>query len=181
MPSRYAHAVPSLPCNLAFSPVYSRAGRGSHLPPAPAWPIVVRRTTIGEGCVGGCKGEHAGTRSDGKMAQSVQGSSRSRQDSEDSPRACDHGTSSGPVWERSRGARRTLDDMNGASRKRLNEMDDLRDMGHFPLPVHAGATANVLFTVFLTYLLRGRMEGPLVLPSIKVGATLPILVANMRA
>ncbi|MFV1304170.1 hypothetical protein, partial [Klebsiella pneumoniae] len=55
--------------------------------------------------------------------------------------------------------------MNGASRKRLNEMDDLRDMGHFPLPVHAGATANVLFTVFLTYLLRGRMEGPLVLPA----------------
>ena len=55
--------------------------------------------------------------------------------------------------------------MNGASRKRLNEMDDLRDMGHFPLPVHAGATANVLFTIFLTYLLRGRMEGPLMLPA----------------
>ena len=44
-------------------------------------------------------------------------------------------------------------------------MDDLRDMGHFPLPVHAGANANVLFTVFLTYPLRGRMEGPLVLPA----------------
>ena len=99
-------------------------------------------------------------------------------------RGCDHGTSSGPVWETSRGARRTLDDMNGASRKRLNEMDDLRDMGHFPLPVHAGATANVLFTVFLTYLLRGRMEGPLVLPAWSGGVicanVLPVVLLRSR-
>ena len=43
--------------------------------------------------------------------------------------------------------------------KRLNEMDELRDMGRFPLPVHAGATANVLLTILLTFLLRGRSEG----------------------
>ncbi|HEX5850430.1 MAG TPA: hypothetical protein VFY59_14635 [Rubrobacter sp.] len=54
--------------------------------------------------------------------------------------------------------------MARAPRKRLNEMDDLKDMGHFPLSVHAGATANVLLTILLTYLLRGRQEGPLVLP-----------------
>jgi hypothetical protein len=62
-------------------------------------------------------------------------------------------------------ARRTLGVMTRAPRKRLNEMDDLKDMGHFPLSVHAGATANVLLTILLTYLLRGRLEGPLVLPA----------------
>ena len=55
--------------------------------------------------------------------------------------------------------------MARAPRKRLNEMDDLKDMGRFPLSVHAGATANVLLTILLTYLLRGRLEGPLVLPA----------------
>lgn len=44
-------------------------------------------------------------------------------------------------------------------------MDDLRDMGRFPLPIHAGATSNVLLTIFLTYLLRGRTGNPLVLPA----------------
>ncbi len=43
-------------------------------------------------------------------------------------------------------------------------MDDLRDMGRFPLPVYAGTTGNVLLTILLTYLLRGRRGGPLVLP-----------------
>lgn len=54
--------------------------------------------------------------------------------------------------------------MSDPSSKRLNEMDDLRDMGRFPLPVYAGATGNVLFTILLTYLLRGRFERPLTLP-----------------
>lgn len=54
--------------------------------------------------------------------------------------------------------------MSKSSSKRLNEMDDLRDMGHFPLPIYAGATGNVLLTILLTYLLRGRREGSLVLP-----------------
>lgn len=55
--------------------------------------------------------------------------------------------------------------MSGAPDKRVDEMDDLRDMGHFPVSVHAGATANVLMTICLTYLLRERREGPLVLPA----------------
>jgi len=55
--------------------------------------------------------------------------------------------------------------MNDSASKRLNEMDDLRDMGSFPVPVHAGATANVLLTIALTYLVRGRHEGPLALPA----------------
>jgi hypothetical protein len=55
--------------------------------------------------------------------------------------------------------------MSESASKRLNEMNDLRDMGSFPVPVHAGATANVLLTIALTYLVRGRCEGPLVLPA----------------
>ncbi len=54
--------------------------------------------------------------------------------------------------------------MSDSLSKRLNEMDDLRDMGRFPVPVHAGATANVLLTILLTFLLRGRRGGPLTLP-----------------
>jgi hypothetical protein len=54
--------------------------------------------------------------------------------------------------------------MSGLPAKRLNEMDDLRDMGRFPLPIYAGATGNVLLTIVLTYLLRGRQEGSLALP-----------------
>ena len=35
--------------------------------------------------------------------------------------------------------------------KRLNEMNRLGDMGHFPAMVNAGATANVLLTVAITW------------------------------
>ena len=68
--------------------------------------------------------------------------------------------------------------------KRLNEMDDLRDMGVFPVSVHAGATGNVLLTIVLTYLLRGRYKGPLVLP-VWTGAVistnlLPVIVLRSR-
>ena len=38
-----------------------------------------------------------------------------------------------------------------ASEKRLNEMNRLGDMLHFPAAVNAGATANVLLTVALTW------------------------------
>ncbi|MDQ4063798.1 MAG: hypothetical protein M3122_07930 [Actinomycetota bacterium] len=48
--------------------------------------------------------------------------------------------------------------------KRLNEMDDLRDMGRFPVSVHAGATVNILLTIAMTYLVRGRYPRPLTLP-----------------
>ena len=35
--------------------------------------------------------------------------------------------------------------------KRLNEMNRLGDMGHFPASVNLGATVNVLLTVFVTW------------------------------
>jgi hypothetical protein len=40
--------------------------------------------------------------------------------------------------------------------KRLNEMDDLLDMGRFPTPIYVGATGNILLTIVLTYLIQGR-------------------------
>lgn len=43
-----------------------------------------------------------------------------------------------------------------AGSKRLDQMNDLRDMGRFPLLVYAGATGNVLATIALTFLVQGR-------------------------
>lgn len=37
------------------------------------------------------------------------------------------------------------------AQKRLNEMNRLGDMGHFPAPVNAGATLNVLLTIVATW------------------------------
>ncbi len=48
--------------------------------------------------------------------------------------------------------------------KHLNEMDDLRDMGRFPVPIYVGATGNILFTLLLTYALQGRYKERYVLP-----------------
>lgn len=48
--------------------------------------------------------------------------------------------------------------------KRLNEMDDLRDMGRFPVPIYVGATGNILQTLVLTYWLHGRVRSRLALP-----------------
>ena len=74
--------------------------------------------------------------------------------------------------------------MGEPSSKSLNEMDDLRDMGRFPLPIYVGATANVLLTISLTYLLRGRRGGPLVLPAWVGGVlcanVLPVAVLRGR-
>lgn len=74
--------------------------------------------------------------------------------------------------------------MRGLPPKRLNEMDDLRDMGRFPLPVYAGATGNVLLTILLTYLLRGRREGSLTLPVWAGGVisanVLPVILLRSR-
>lgn len=68
--------------------------------------------------------------------------------------------------------------------KRLNEMDDLRDMGRFPLPVYAGATGNILLTIVLTYLLRVRHEGPFALPvwagGIISANVLPVVLLRSR-
>jgi len=52
--------------------------------------------------------------------------------------------------------------MNGAipsSAKKLNEMNRLADMGHFPAVVNAGATANVLLTITVTYLIEPHFFG----------------------
>ena len=68
--------------------------------------------------------------------------------------------------------------------KRLDEMDDLRDMGRFPVPVYAGATSNILLTILLTYLLKGRFDGPLALPAWAVGIisanVLPVVALRSR-
>ena len=44
--------------------------------------------------------------------------------------------------------------------KRLNEMNRLSDMGHFPAAVNAGATANVLLTMIATWWMAGRFPQP---------------------
>ncbi|CAN5621092.1 hypothetical protein BH24ACT18_BH24ACT18_20490 [soil metagenome] len=68
--------------------------------------------------------------------------------------------------------------------KRLDEMDDLRDMGRFPLPVYVGATSNILLTICLTYLLKGRFDGPLALPAWAGGIisanVLPVIALRSR-
>ncbi len=68
--------------------------------------------------------------------------------------------------------------------KRLDEMDDLRDMGRFPVPIYVGATSNILLTICLTYLLRGRFGGPLALPAWAVGIisanVLPVVALGSR-
>ena len=74
--------------------------------------------------------------------------------------------------------------MSNPRPKRLNEMDDLRDMGRFPVPVYVGATSNILLTVCLTYVLKGRYAGPLALPAWAVGIisanVLPVIVLRSR-
>ncbi len=47
-----------------------------------------------------------------------------------------------------------------AGDKRLNEMNRLGDMGHFPAAVNAGATANVLITLCVTWWLAPRFPQP---------------------
>jgi len=59
--------------------------------------------------------------------------------------------------------------------KRLDEMDELRDMGRFPPPIYLGATANVLQTIGATYALRGRAGGPLALALWSAG----VIAANV--
>ena len=47
-----------------------------------------------------------------------------------------------------------------AADKRLNQMNRLRDMGHFPASVNAGATLNVLLTLGVTWWLVPRFPQP---------------------
>jgi hypothetical protein len=43
-----------------------------------------------------------------------------------------------------------------SSEKKLNEMNRLADMGHFPVVVNAGATLNVLMTITVTWFVQPR-------------------------
>ncbi len=47
-----------------------------------------------------------------------------------------------------------------AADKKLNEMNRLADMAHFPAPVNAGATLNILLTLSVTYGLVPRYPQP---------------------
>jgi hypothetical protein len=47
-----------------------------------------------------------------------------------------------------------------AGDKKLNEMNRLADMGHFPSIVNAGATLNVLLTIAATWWLQPRVPQP---------------------
>lgn len=49
--------------------------------------------------------------------------------------------------------------------KHLDEMDNLRDMGRFPIPIYVGATGNILQTLALTYWLHGRAQSRAALPA----------------
>ena len=65
--------------------------------------------------------------------------------------------------------------MSDTKAKRLNEMDDLRDMGRFPVPIYVGATGYVLATILLTYLVQARRPGPVALLAWSGG----VLCANL--
>lgn len=58
-----------------------------------------------------------------------------------------------------------------ASEKRLDEMDRLGDMLHFPAVVNAGATLNVLVTIAVTWWVAVRFLGPAV-PLVWIGLVL---------
>ena len=47
-----------------------------------------------------------------------------------------------------------------SSAKKLNEMNRLADMGHFPAVVNAGATVNVLVTIAVTWFVVPRFAEP---------------------
>ena len=60
-----------------------------------------------------------------------------------------------------------------SSEKRLNEMDRLGDMGHFPVLVNAGATVNVMATMAATWWVEPRWPA---LAGVWVGL---VLVVNL--
>ena len=51
-------------------------------------------------------------------------------------------------------------DTTASSAKKLNQMNRLSDMGHFPPQVNAGATLNVLMTVTITWLIEPHFGHP---------------------
>jgi low temperature requirement protein LtrA len=70
------------------------------------------------------------------------------------------------------------------SQKKLNEMNRLSDMAHFPAIVNAGATANILLTITLTWVLEPRYPqtyAPIVwIAVVLVLNLLPVLLLRPR-
>ncbi len=70
-----------------------------------------------------------------------------------------------------------------ASAKKLNEMNRLGDMGHFPAIVNAGATVNVLATIAVTWFVQprfGQGYAPVVWVALVLAVNLlPVVVLRM--
>ncbi len=70
-----------------------------------------------------------------------------------------------------------------ASAKKLNEMNRLGDMGHFPAIVNAGATVNVLVTIAVTWFVEprfGQGYAPVVWVALVLAVNLlPVVVLRM--
>ncbi|SFS20826.1 hypothetical protein SAMN05421771_3869 [Granulicella pectinivorans] len=71
-----------------------------------------------------------------------------------------------------------------ATEKKLNEMNRLADMGHFPAAVNAGATFNVLMTITLTWLIIPHAPQPYApvawLALVLALNLLPVLILRLR-
>jgi hypothetical protein len=70
-----------------------------------------------------------------------------------------------------------------SSAKRLNEMNRLADMGHFPAVVNAGATVNVLVTIVVTWFVVPRFPqafAPVIWVALVLAVNLlPVVVLRM--
>jgi hypothetical protein len=73
---------------------------------------------------------------------------------------------------------------NHSRPKRLDEMDDLRDMGRFPVVVYIGATGNILFAIRLTFLVHARYAQAWVMlawaAGLAAGNVLPVVFLRWR-
>lgn len=85
------------------------------------------------------------------------------------------GNRRGGVGQKGTAARREASRVTTGADKRLNGMDRLGDMAHFPALVNAGATANVLVTMAVTWWVAVRFPGPLT-PLAWIGL---VLVVNL--
>jgi len=66
-----------------------------------------------------------------------------------------------------------------SSAKKLNEMNRLADMGHFPVLVNAGATVNVLLTISVTYLIEPHFFGRAAMGHAPVAWVALVLLLNL--
>jgi hypothetical protein len=66
-----------------------------------------------------------------------------------------------------------------SSAKKLNEMNRLADMGHFPALVNAGATLNVLLTITVTWLIEPHFFGSAAMGRAPVAWVALVLLLNL--